>query len=826
MASDNKYTEKLKYIFNTLKTIDLSEIDTIKTNMDDYFDTLKAYMNDINISKWEFKCKKQGLKDINNCSELFTNILLHYNTCLDYIKLFVYSDTISICLILYILNSLNNIELNLVINIGEIFITKFNSIIEIWNYIVSNNDSYTTSNNFIGILVHNIIIKTIYIIYAYYFYINRIKDYIDSNPQIIIASVDIMQLIKHIFNGTDLEEIDTINKILNIKKDIFREHITNYINNKLLDDDSNNGETTILRILPFSDNKATVIDKINSIITEIRKIDPLNAFYIQILTIIINYILNYTHTTYETINNYITIPQYFGNCWYISMITGMCYSDRSLKLIQTKISPGDSLPPPLPSDSNELITFNSDDIDKINTINNSFTSYIKYIINKITSQKLQYSKDLTTDCDHFKEFKKNQTNYIDEMYKYLLPQLKHKLGSNFPTINKEDLPNFISHIRNVIGNNKNNTGSAFSYYYSIFISNLSITLNKSKTDEKKLSNLAIFDTLKLEQYGMHNFNYILIAYLYYLLNIKTLYLYIVSSPDNAAIYYKSKIDLYSNIDPDILFIDYIPDSYITGSNTYLQEYPSIASGNNFSIKDEIIIFNNNIYVLDYILINNNSDDMVCSRATGKCSTGHCISAITYNKQKYIYNSQFNINRPDILSHTVKCDPDRNIRISCPLIKQDWNIKVHTCFSMRECYNKEIVDMSIMASSPHDNTTNLCYRVNDIDTIHAYVKSCSLDDIGVTMNDTEENIKKKLDEYEAKKAIEDAIEAEAKAGGAKKSSNKIKIIINKKIINRVVFKINSIKCVKINNNNVELSNFKYSKKYNVYYIKTSDLNIYK
>jgi len=816
MANNNKYTTQLQEIIDTLNAIDLSgdfEIDKIKTNMIEYFNILTSYLNNNNITEWKSNCMNPDL-NIKDCSELFTNILLHYITCLDYIKLFVYSDTISICLILYILNSLDNIES--IINIGEIFITNFNSIIDIWNYIVSNNDSYNKSNNFIGILEHNIIIKTIYIIYAYYFYINRIKSYIDDSIHgIDVASVNIMELIQYIFDGTDLEAIANISKVLNIKKDIFREHITNYINNTLLlDDSSYNGETTILRILPLSENKANVIDKINSIITEITEIkkleiDPLNAFYIQILDIIIKYISTYTHTTYDTINNYITIPQYFGNCWYISMITGMCYSDRSLKLIQTKISPGDSLPPPLPSTSNELIKFN-DDIDKINKINNSFTSYIKYIIDKITSQKLKYSSNLTTDCNHFKEFKQNQTNYIDEMYKYLLPQLKQILGCNFPSTN-DKLQGFIRHISTGIGNNKNNTGSAFSYYYSIFISNLIITLNKSKTDEQKISNLATFDTLKLEQYGMHNFNYILIAYLYYLLNIKTLYLYIVPLTTK---YYKSKIDLYSNIDPDILFIDYIHESYITGNNKYLQEYP-ILSGNNFFIKDEIIIFNNNIYVLDYILINNNSDDMVCSRATGKCSTGHCISAITYNKQKYIYNSQFNINRPDILSHTIVCDSDSNIRISCPLIRQDWNIKLNTCFSMRECYNKEIIDMSIMASSPHDITTNLCYIVKNIDTIHAYVKSCSLDDIGCTYENTGDEIKEKLDAYEA-----------AKAGGAKKSSNKIKIIINKKIINRVVFKINSVKCVKINNNNVELSNFKYSKKYNVYYIKTSDLNIYK
>lgn len=36
-------------------------------------------------------------------------------------------------------------------------------------------------------------------------------------------------------------------------------------------------------------------------------------------------------------NNYVTIPQYIGICWYVSILTGMCYSDASRNLIKSNL---------------------------------------------------------------------------------------------------------------------------------------------------------------------------------------------------------------------------------------------------------------------------------------------------------------------------------------------------------------------------------------------------------------------------------------------------------------------------------------------------------
>jgi hypothetical protein len=44
---------------------------------------------------------------------------------------------------------------------------------------------------------------------------------------------------------------------------------------------------------------------------------------------------------YSTIpykDDYITIPQYEGICWFISFLTGICYSDKNKQLLLKKFS--------------------------------------------------------------------------------------------------------------------------------------------------------------------------------------------------------------------------------------------------------------------------------------------------------------------------------------------------------------------------------------------------------------------------------------------------------------------------------------------------------
>ena len=59
-----------------------------------------------------------------------------------------------------------------------------------------------------------------------------------------------------------------------------------------------------------------ILNKLNSLIKEIMNI--------------------YSTIPYK--DDYITIPQYEGICWFISFLTGICYSDKNKQLLLKKFS--------------------------------------------------------------------------------------------------------------------------------------------------------------------------------------------------------------------------------------------------------------------------------------------------------------------------------------------------------------------------------------------------------------------------------------------------------------------------------------------------------
>ena len=822
------------------ESLDKEDIQQELTNNIEVFDIndIKDYLNNLKnfLEHTDFLTMIEEFKKPNSSINIFTHILLHYNECLDYIKIFIYNKELFICTLLCLYKDIKNVDIH--IDLALLFLKQYDTIISLWDA-YSNKDN----NNLLLFLIDNIKVKTMLIIYGYYYYINKFILLETRNY------TNIIELISYTFDITitksNINELYPNTNINDILLLIF--------NKNIFGDTTKNNLLRNISDFITQNHKDILNNKIEH--QKIQSNTNINQLLFQILNII-NVFINKPRTQYETIDTFITIPQYVGNCWYISMITGICYSDRSRKLLQKSFT-----------SSRGKIEIKEDDIhyDKIisaNT-NNLFINFIKYVIYNITSKQLYYKSPLEKNCEYFKQFKDNQTNYLIKMYEELFTIFKDFENINLDMFRDESaqtvnikldaigtdiyydyIGSVIYHYYNIYYNNFKNIINKRAAIINKFAFNANVTIrgynreiaclekirNKSETQISKLNTIKqkledlntqvkdnsqkLFATLSetessylstiSESFSISRANYIILAYLYNLLNITTLFLYKTENPN---IYCKSMFDIYSNNNPDVIIINNLDLNFLSDDQTTINENLKkinlYTPDDNFKEYHEIILLNGNVYVLDYMLINN--DNSICT-TNGDC--GHCISAITYNNKKYLYNSQYNVNNNSIIT-TVECDGDTNIKIPCSLIQQDWNTYDNE-FCMRKCYYKKITSSAAIREESYDGVSHLCYSNIHKNTVKIYIKLGSLSDIGVSITDEERVIKQKIKEYEAI--------TEAKLGGANK---KVKIIINKKIINRVVFKN---RYVKINNNNVDLSNFKYSKKYDVYYIKKSDLNI--
>ena len=168
----------------------------------------------------------------------------------------------------------------------------------IYNLIIKNLTDYFENilNNYNKFKINNLsfnsyclffIYKIILFIYSYYYYIYKI------------------------FNDNGNKAILYKNVINNFRRD--------FINNGNDDD-----------VIKISDINAIKLKELK----EINK-DLFNKKIISYIILLKEFYNKNTLNDYK--DAYITIPQYFGNCWYISMLTGICYSDLSKKLLLSKI---------------------------------------------------------------------------------------------------------------------------------------------------------------------------------------------------------------------------------------------------------------------------------------------------------------------------------------------------------------------------------------------------------------------------------------------------------------------------------------------------------
>lgn len=493
--------------------------------------------------------------------------------------------------------------------------------------------------------------------------------------------------------------------------DLFYKYINTYDNN-ITNFDTYikyiiyNFNTTVLKI-PSKSRYIYILDAYKSNIYNINDVDKDFALPREITDIIkdeellINYI-RVNKNRINAINNisiklmdkYVTIPQYISNCWFISIITGMTYSDLSRNLLKNK---------------RKLLS---------NSPYKFFEIFISYIIDNITDIKAEYSVTENSNCDLLKYLKNEPTKIFIELIKiYALNILDKSLLIHDLSIILIKLQNANKQL-SILTKDILKTGlipfaikDPFGY---LIIANLlnsnNYTLTKtgnieedSKYDAKQLvdnyiTNIDNFTTYKT--YGIYNNNNFIVKLFYELLNLKTFYCGI-NKIGSKYIYYKLLNTDLTIKDPDIILLH----TYIDIDTRGFEILPD----NFFDNYDKLEIdFNGHKYKLDYMLHNNNQ-----SISCRNC--GHCISSIIYHGDEYIYNS-------DIYSKNIYCD-DLKYKYPCGLIKNKWTDKIltNTCYSINTCGYLDINVEKISMKSQHLSSVNICYSF-DKEYLLVYIKN--------------------------------------------------------------------------------------------------------
>ena len=648
-------------------------------------------------SKIMFKTISKLNESFDGNIEVFLQMLTIYSEYLDKIQLLG-----SVVKISYMNSYIKNDD----INSEKIFCNKIlyplNSIIDIY---LKFSLEDRKKNIIINYVLIDIIYRTILILYEYYYYISNLKIYYISNPTKTVD--DYLRLLNY--------------EITSPLSDPFERLYSNIIKNFYKD------------ILKLSDYKASLPiyykyshHLIEKQLDNIRRtnIDEISNIYIKNIILLIIKINDELKLHTSTLTTFITIPQYFGVCWYISILTGMCYSDGSKNLILKKLEEPATL--------------------ELSIADNKFKDLVQYLITNITNINKKYSTSITDDCEHFKKFKDNQLSYIIEKYKeFYIKNIEVLDGINQDNIDqiigldddyyyyklylfkKVNINNELISIDDNIKKNK----STIIKFQTIIDTDTSL---KPEDIEELNGDIAIYNT-KIEVFNERKktlieslstliendkfsnvfFGYLILNTLYKTLNISTLYL--LNDIRDEKNYYKQTNNRTAN--PDIIFINHF-DSRIEPYDIYTKDYFKTMSNATKVKKTSIIIddddisiikYNRNIYKLDYLLHRTDG-----SATCNNC--GHCISGIHYKGKEYYYNSEFS-------QKNIYCGAD-NISIPCSLIKQEWKPKKRTTekthFCLKKCYYDEITYDDNLKIKQNFSEDNVCFNLKS-NFIYAYVK---------------------------------------------------------------------------------------------------------
>jgi len=338
----------------------------------------------------------------------------------------------------------------------------------------------------------------------------------------------------------------------------------------------------------------------------------------KFINILKSYLLKNVETSIKiTISskNFITIPQYNGICWFISFLTGICYSDKSKELLLKKRE-----------------TYNSDLI--LNKTDNEklLLSFVYYVIDNITSIFKTYSNShIETNCDIFKKFKNIPFLFI----KNYIKENKKSYKADY---------NYLS-----------NYGNPHNYVNTI------LRITYARDDQL---------TMDKELFGITGGDFIILYLFYKILNIKCLFIYEIDGK-----FYKSKFIKDDDTDsiPDVIMINKPEITYCDKikRNCDLYEFNVKYDSEND------MFFKRMKYVLDYILHNtdlklscNNCKHCVSGIHYNKeqyyYNSGYSVSDISCDKDKIripcslIKQEWKKISKTDSCYSLKKCGYDNKI----------------------------------------------------------------------------------------------------------------------------------------------------------------------
>jgi len=373
-----------------------------------------------------------------------------------------------------------------------------------------------------------------------------------------------------------------------------------------------------------------------------------------------------------TENKYITIPQYVGNCWFISFLTGLTYSDKNKALLKKKREINER--------SGTIIELS--DITDTTDTNIIFNSFVYYIIDKITNEFKKYSSDLIEDCELFQNLKKYPEYFLKKLIEDELNKQEKITRTNKKKIKK--------YYEKKI---KENYGNPDNYIYDIIIAFLSGS-GKYK-------------------YGADRNYYIILKKFYDYLNINCLFVYNINNEKYATIEEGKTYDIIiisnNSITDTLLHHDRI--GQIERNSTNITLHLKLDE----TLKN--IIYNGEEYELDFVM--HSSDDK--KSCGGGCF--HNICALHYDSKEYYYNSAY------YLEKLNSCSTE-DIKLPCSLIKKDWSSSLNKeyCFSLLKCSyipDYEYYDkINEIAKIVINNSLNTCYS-NESGGQYCYVRKNSI-----------------------------------------------------------------------------------------------------
>jgi hypothetical protein len=516
----------------------------------------------------------------------------------------------------------------------------FNEIKKLYDIIIDIYQSNYENNEYLFKCIFDITIKYVSNIAGFFIYLNlfdQFKTGIITNEQVIKTCNTVKKKIGfEIQNYTSMLDIFHMDKMLSI---------SNIRNIEII-------------ISPVDSSIRLSSHNMNT-----SKINNLMIYLRNLMFQTIKKIIELDDKTNENSSNFITIPQNASMCVFISMLTGLCYSDLNKSLIQQKLS-------------------------RRQSITNDFKKMVYYIIANITSIYKQYDiTDTILDCDILDFLKKEPYNTLNKLTTIIFNDIflanyiktsKIFIDNNIIKISKDVFENFINYLE------FNYSYSKYGYFIDLINMNL-----KENGDYYEL-NYDFENDYKMAAEDMR-----FLIYLYELLDIKAKHIY--SNDKNEYWEYVNEEIEKQEEDPEILILQHF--TKISLNSFYIQEM----EGDLIIEEDGIIIYNGIKYKLDYILHYNDIEK--CKNK--KCY--HCISGITYNNQDYIYDS-------DKKSDVVRCDNGEDYMIPCSLLKQNWNKNINK--DITYCTTKCKYNLECKIDTVYDN--NLCYTFHTNIT-YVYVK---------------------------------------------------------------------------------------------------------